>query len=68
MFIWLILLIIIIAAVWYFNKSGQLPFFTNQQDKTPSEILKQRYARGEITKDEYEKQMEVIAEENDKVS
>lgn len=65
MFSWLFLLVIIIAAVWYFNKDGQMSFFNKQQDKTPSEILKQRYARGEISKEEYEEQKEVLAHEND---
>ncbi|SDE42926.1 putative membrane protein [Pricia antarctica] len=45
--VWLILL------VWIFILPYNIPFQKSQKD-SPLDILKKRYARGEISKDEYE--------------
>jgi len=46
---WLVLLVVIGAlAIWFFTRSGH-------KIETPLEILRRRYARGEITKEEYER-------------
>lgn len=47
---WLVPIILIIVAVKFFSdQSGQ-----NNKTDTPLEILKKRYARGEINKDDFE--------------
>ena len=46
---WVLLILGIVALVRYLGRSGQ-----NQEDKTPLDILKERYARGEINKKEFE--------------
>ncbi len=53
---WIIGLIIVVAIVWLVVKSMS----TNSNPNLPSgksalDILKERYARGEIEKDEYER-------------
>ncbi len=54
---WVVLLIAAVAAlIWYLGQSGR------QRDKgreeSPEEILKRRYAKGEIEKEEYERRLE----------
>jgi putative membrane protein len=45
----------LVLVVWFivnqFNKNKQ---HTNNTDETPLDILKKRYAKGEITKDHFE--------------
>ncbi|OGC53219.1 hypothetical protein A2709_02575 [candidate division WWE3 bacterium RIFCSPHIGHO2_01_FULL_43_9] len=50
MLLFLVLLILgVVALVRYLARSGQ-----SREDKTPLDILKERYARGEINKKEFE--------------
>jgi putative membrane protein len=55
MFMWIIILIVIGVLVYFFvqsqNKKGQTP----AQNESHLDILKRRYAKGEIEKEEYEK-------------
>ncbi len=57
-FFWLLLLILIGLIVWLFIRSASAqaersgPSRTNQE--TPLEILQKRYARGEISQQEYQ--------------
>ena len=50
--------ILIVGAVWLarglFPTSQQPPASSSRPESSADEILKQRYARGEITKDQYE--------------
>ena len=46
---WILLILGVVALVRYLGRSGQ-----QQGGKTPLEILKERYARGEIDKKEFE--------------
>jgi putative membrane protein len=46
---WILLILGVVALVRYLGRSGQ-----SQGDKTPLDILKERYARGEINKKEFE--------------
>jgi putative membrane protein len=46
-FLWLIILI------WIFLNPREIPFRTSKKDE-PLNILKRRFANGEITKEEYE--------------
>ncbi|MBI2267880.1 MAG: SHOCT domain-containing protein [Candidatus Blackburnbacteria bacterium] len=47
---WLLIILGVVALVRYLGGSGK----TAKDDKTPVEILKERYARGEIDKKEFE--------------
>ncbi|MEX1315001.1 MAG: SHOCT domain-containing protein [Desulfotignum sp.] len=55
-FMW-ILLIIIIAVIFYFviNRGKTTGSLTGTEKESPSETLKKRYAKGEITKEEFDK-------------
>ncbi|MBE0431871.1 SHOCT domain-containing protein [candidate division WOR-3 bacterium] len=50
---WLILLVLIGVVVYFVVRSNKWP--RRGGEETPLEILKKRYARGEITKDEYDR-------------
>lgn len=54
----LLWLIPIALAIWFFSSrsSGNGP-----SEKTPLDILKERYAKGEIGQDEYEKKKRAIS-------
>lgn len=51
-FMWLILLVLIGVAVYFVIRSDKGRGWGGE---TPLEILKKRYARGEITQDEYDR-------------
>ena len=52
---WLFMTLFWVAVIWFIawlvnqNKSSE-----GRQDKSPSEILKERYAKGELTKKEFQ--------------
>ena len=46
---WLLIILGVVALIRYLARSGQ-----SSEDKTPLDILKKRYARGEIDKKEFE--------------
>lgn len=56
MSMWLIL-IVVVAVVIYFviNQSKTTGNSKNSTGESPTEILKKRYAKGEITKEEFDK-------------
>jgi putative membrane protein len=49
-FIWIILVLLLVAAVYLIVRSAR----QSRQGESPLDILKMRYARGEITKEEFE--------------
>ncbi len=62
MFSWIFILAICIWAIWYFEKKQNI--ISNQLPKnTPIEILKRRFAKGEITEEEYEERRAVLEED-----
>jgi len=55
MFMWMIFLAILVAVVIYWLvRSDKSKTKDQPQGETPLDILKKRYAKGEITKDEFE--------------
>lgn len=62
---WLFWIVIVILIVWVFirfmnrYKSNQTP---DIPDKTPLDILKKRYAKGEITKEQFEQMKKDLQE------
>ena len=62
MFSWIFILAICIGLIWYFEKKQNI--ISNQLPKnTPLEILKRRFAKGEITEEEYEERRAVLEED-----
>lgn len=56
MFMGMILLIVLgAAAIWWFTKGTGSKNYGQLSGETPLDILKKRYAKGEITKEEFEK-------------
>ena len=53
---WVLLILGVVALIRYLGKSGQ-----SQEGKNPLEILKERYARGEIDKKEFEEKKRDLA-------
>ncbi|MGB6681605.1 MAG: SHOCT domain-containing protein [Candidatus Bathyarchaeia archaeon] len=53
--LWIIILIIIILAGVYFFSEGFKKESTPQKSTSSLEILKQKYAKGEITEEEFKK-------------
>lgn len=52
-FLWIIIIAVILIAIRVMMKSSTKQ--SGSQDESPLEILKRRYAEGEITKGEYDK-------------
>jgi len=51
---WIIGLILLIAVIWFIARTVNQNNQSALSNKTPLEILKERYARGEIDKEEFE--------------
>ncbi|MFO8021470.1 MAG: SHOCT domain-containing protein [Perlabentimonas sp.] len=52
---WIIALLILAALIWFiFRMVNQQNRSQDRSSQTPLDILKERYAKGEIDKDEYE--------------
>jgi len=49
------LIILIVAAIWFFTRGGGNRNYGQSQRETPLDILKKRYARGEIAQEEFER-------------
>lgn len=63
MYFWIILVAIAIAAVWYFNENHGSSPFLNPKKEDPLDILKRRFASGEIDEEEYEERKAVLEED-----
>ena len=51
---WIFWILIIIALVWFVAFATRRGSVSSSGDKSALEILKERYARGEIDRDEFE--------------
>lgn len=54
MFFWIVLLSVIVFGLFYALSGSE------RIERTPKQILKKRYANGEITKDEFEKTLRAL--------
>ena len=52
-FFWIIILVIVIVGIQQFTSRNQ--YFSNNDSETPLDIIRKRYAKGEITKKKIEK-------------
>lgn len=60
---WIIGLIVLIAIIWIVVKSmNQNTGFTQSPEKSALNILKERYAKGEIDKNEFEERKKDLIE------
>lgn len=64
MLTWFFLLVILVAAVWYFGNGNGNSFLPPNKKKAALDILKVRFAKGEIDEAEYEERR-VVLEEHD---
>jgi len=55
MFMWIIFLVVIGLLIYYFAQSQKTKGQTPTQAESPLEILKRRYAKGEIAKEEFDR-------------
>jgi len=55
MFMWIIFLIILGVAIYFIVKALNAKDISTQGQDTPLNILKMRYAKGEITQEEFER-------------
>ena len=59
-FWWIILLLIFAALIWIISRALITNRNTPPKDRSPRSILEQRYARGEISREEYERMKEEL--------
>ena len=64
MFFWIVILIAVIVGVWYFSSQGNFEDWKPGRKKPPMDTLKQKYAKGEISKEEYEERKKVLEKES----
>lgn len=55
MFMWIIFLIVIGLLIYFILQAQKTKGERSEQTEKPLDILKKRYAKGEITKEEYER-------------
>ena len=63
MFGWIIIIVLVILAVWYFSQNSERwqGRRTTKED-SPLETLKKRLASGEISREEYKEQKKLLEE------
>lgn len=55
MFMWLLFLIVFGVAIYFIIQVSKSKDVVGQSQDTPLDILKKRYAKGEITKEEFDR-------------
>ena len=54
-FMWIIILILIAVIIYFLVQTSKLSESTGSAKETPLDILKERYAKGEIDKEEFDR-------------
>ncbi len=60
MYLWILLLIIFIAALLYYGNTNNQILNLGPKKEDPFDILKRRFAKGEITEKEYEERKAIL--------
>ena len=55
MFMWILVLIALVVAIYFIVQSVKSKNVSGQAQETPLDILKKRYAKGDITKEEFDR-------------
>ena len=55
MFMWILFLIILGVAIYFIVQSTKSKNVSGQSQETPLDVIKKRYAKGEITKEEFDR-------------
>ncbi len=55
MFMWILVLIVLVVAIYFIVQSVKSKNLSGQAQETPLDILKKRYAKGDITKEEFDR-------------
>ncbi|MCG2712148.1 MAG: SHOCT domain-containing protein [Candidatus Omnitrophica bacterium] len=55
MFMWIVSIILIVAVFYAITQNAKSKVSGRESQEKPMDLLKKRYARGEITKDEFDK-------------
>ncbi len=63
MYFWIILVAIAIMVIWNFNKNNNKILAWGFEKEDPVDILKRRFAMGEIDEEEYEERKAVLEED-----
>jgi putative membrane protein len=53
-FMWIILIALVVLVIYLFTQQKKLPSSQSATGETALDILKKRFARGEISKEEFE--------------
>lgn len=61
MFPWLFFLILLVLVILFLGRRGRFFNSSRNDSETPLEILKKRYAKGEISRDEFEQMKKDIS-------
>ena len=64
MFTWILVFALLVTALWYFGNGDSNSFLPPKKEKEALEILKERFARGEIDEEEYEERKAVLEEDD----
>ncbi len=64
MYSWIILVVIAVVAVWYFNNNRKNIPSWGPQKEDPLDTLRRRFANGEISEQEYEERKAILEEDN----
>jgi putative membrane protein len=63
MYMWIILVIVIGVIIYFYVKSQNTKDQTPTRDESHLDILKQRYAKGDITKEEFDQMKKDLKED-----
>jgi putative membrane protein len=61
-FLWLIIIVIVGLIIYLFIKTTKFARSSDEYVETPLDLLKKRYVRGEITKEQYDEMKKDILE------